>query len=435
MTAVSRRIRERTAFAPRRALCALAIAAGLLSAVPAPAVAQDVQRIAAVVNDEIVSIYDVRERADLLIFSAGLPNNAETRQRIIPQVLRGLIDETLQKQEAERQNIRVTQGEMDAAIARIEQTNNIPAGAFDRYLQANGISVTEAYDQIRNNLAWQKLLARRVAPQVEIGEEEIDDVLQRIENSAGQTEYRVAEILLPVDNPSERPQVQEIANRLVEQLRSGADFAAVAQQFSKSASAATGGDIGWIQKGEMGGNLDNLLANLDRGDVADPIETPDGLLIVKLLEERRNTGAQAGADASVKLRQLLLPLAEDAPQDEVEAQIARAREATASLDGCPAFAAAASELGTAQPDAPAEFRLADLNAELRPVATSTPVGEASEPMRRTAGIQVVMICERDEGSGPNRDQIRENLRRERMDMLSRRYLRDLRRAAFVDVRV
>jgi peptidyl-prolyl cis-trans isomerase SurA len=137
----------------------------------------------------------------------------------------------------------------------------------------------------------------------------------------------------------------------------------------------------------------------------------------------------------VRLRQLLLLLGEDAPQSEVDAQLARARDIAANVNGCPAFAVAAEEAGTPQPDNPAEFRLNDLNAELRQLAASVPVGQASEPIRQPSGVQVVMVCDRQDNAGPDRDEIRETLLRERVGMLSRRYLRDLRRAAFVDLRV
>jgi peptidyl-prolyl cis-trans isomerase SurA len=402
--------------------------------VPTPASAQDVQRIAAVVNEKVISVFDVQQRMRLLISSSGLANNAETQRRIAPQVLRELIDEALQNQEADRLNIRVTQREIDGAMQQIESSNNLPAGGFESFINGQGISFEAALTQIRSNLAWQKLLARTVLPTIEIGDEEIDDVVTRINATAGVTEYRVGEILLPIDNPTDASDIGVLAERLVKQLRDGADFRSVAQQFSKSATAATGGDIGWGQPGELGPAVDNVITNLERLEISDPIKVPEGFQIVILIDQRTNEPPDLN-DRTVTLRQMLLQVAADASPASIDAQMQTARAISSSVRGCEDFAAAATEAGTPQPAAPATFKLKDLNAELRALAAQLDVGQASTPIRVPSGVQVLMICERQEDIGPDRDVIRRTLERERVDMLSRRYLRDLRRSAFVDLRV
>ena len=413
-----------------RAACAVALVASMA----VPAGAQDVQRIAAVVNEEVISIFDVQQRTQIVISSSGLPNTAETQRRIAPQVLRGLIDEALQTQESERLNVRVSQREIDDAITRIEQTNNIPAGRFEDFLRRRGVSVEAAISQIRANISWQKLLSRTVVPTIEIGDEDIDAVIARIEATRGVEEYRVGEILLPIDNPSEAGEIRDLANRLVQQIRRGADFRAVARQFSKSATAATGGDVGWIQPGELENVIDQAITGLEVGDVSEPLDTTDGIQIVTV-SDRRTNAAPDEAARIVRLRQMLLLLDSDAPQAEVDATLDRARTLTAEVSGCVNFAALAEENGTPQPSEPAQFQLNDLNPQLRELASSLPIGEASAPLRQPAGVQIVMVCERQQNLGPDREQIRQTLLRERVDMLSRRYLRDLRRAAFVDLRV
>ncbi len=408
------------------------LAAAILIATPAPA--QDVQRIAAVVNEEVISVFDVQQRMRLLISSAGLPNNAETQRRIAPQVLRGLIDEALQNQEAARLNIRITQRDIDLAMRQIESANNLPAGGFDSFVKRQGISVAAALDQIRANLSWQKLLARTVIPTIEIGDEEIDDVINRINASAGVTEYRVGEILLPIDNPNDARDIRTLAGRLVDQLREGADFRAVAQQFSKSATSATGGDIGWIQAGELDPAIDGVITSLDLREISDPIDVTDGIQIVILIDRRTNKAPDPN-DRTVALRQMLLRADSDGSPASIDAQMQTARAIASSVNGCDDFAAAATEAGTPQPADPASFQLKDLNTDLRSVAAQLPVGQASTPIRLPDGVQVLMVCERQENAGLSRDEIRRTIERERVDMLSRRYLRDLRRAAFVDLRV
>ncbi|MBO6781968.1 MAG: peptidylprolyl isomerase [Alphaproteobacteria bacterium] len=417
----------------RRVARAACLAASAV-AIATSATAQDVQRIAAVVNEEVISIFDVQQRTQIVISSSGLPNTAETQRRVAPQVLRSLIDEALQTQEAERLNIRVNQNEIDDAIGRIEQTNRIPAGRFEDFLRRRGVSVEAAIDQIRANIAWQKLLSRTVVPTIEIGEEEIDTVIARIDATRGVEEYRVGEILLPVDNPADAGDIRDLARRLVQQIRTGADFAGVARQFSKSATAATGGDVGWIQPGELEPALNQAITALDVGGVSDPIDTADGIQIVTLIDRRTNDGPDE-SERAVELRQMLLLIDSQAPATEVEATLARARTLTEGVSGCTDFAAIAEENGTPQPSEPARFQLKDLAPQLREIVQDQPIGQPSEPIRQPAGVQVVMVCERQQNLGPDRDQIRQTLLRERVGMLSRRYLRDLRRAAFVDLRV
>ncbi len=413
---------------------AVAISVLAASAALSGAGAQDVQRIAAVVNEEVISVFDVQQRVRLLIVSSGLPNTPETVQRIAPQVLRGLIDEALQNQEARRLNISVSTGEIDDAIGRIERANGLPSGGFEGLLDQQQISREAAIEQIRSNILWQKLLSRTVIPQIEIGEEDIDSVVARIAASQGVTELRIAEILLPVDNPVDAPDIRALGLRLVEQIRSGADFSSVARQFSKSATAAAGGEIGWIRLGELGPAVDGVLKEIAPGQVSDPVVVPEGVQIVFLIEQRTNEPPDPG-ERNVTLRQMLLAVPDGAPQAEVDAQQQTARTIASTVRGCADFTKAAEEAGTPQPAQSASFKLNDLNQQLRQVAASLPIGQASAPIRNADGFQVLMICDRQEELGPDREEIRRTLRRERADMLSRRYLRDLRRTAFVDLRV
>jgi peptidyl-prolyl cis-trans isomerase SurA len=398
------------------------------------AAAQQVQRIAAVVNDQVISILDVTERIDFVITSSGLQRSLEQRQRLAPQVLRRLIDETLQSQEAKRLNIQVSKRDLDNAVASIERSNGIPSGKFADFLKQQGVSMPAVMSQIEADLAWQKLISQRIVPTIDIGEEEIDAVIARINATKGAEQYRVSEILLTIDDPGDQTQVRELAGKLVEQLRSGAEFAAVARQFSKSASAATGGDIGWVQEGQLDASVIDILKNLQVGGVSDPSETPDGLVIFKLDEKRKNA-APGEDEREIALRQILVQLDGAASEADAAVRMQQVAQTVEAAQGCPAFVEAAKALGVPQGENPTRIRSGDLNETLRGIVDGLSIGKASAPIRSPVGIQVVMVCERSDAGGPPRDEIRETLVRERVDLRARRYLRDLRRAAFVDVRV
>lgn len=409
---------------------ALAIAIGAAS----PAFAQQVQRIAAVVNDEVISIFDLSERSRLALLSSNLPDTPEQRQRVAPQVLRILIDERLQLQEADRLNVRVSEREMANAISVIEENNNIPSGGLTDFAKANGLTVETVESQIRASAIWQKLISRRVLPTVEIGTEEIDSVLERISANRGQSEIRVAEIVLPIDNPTDEPEVRATAEQIAEQLRGGASFSAIARQFSQSATAGRGGDIGWVQEGQLDPAINDVVANLDAGQISG-VAGPDAYRIV-LVIDRRQTAPPAQEEVAIKLRQMLLSLPSEPTQADIDSQISLARQISEAADSCEAFAQLSDEAGISQPPEPTSVRLGDLNDRLRGVISDLPIGVASEPAASNLGVQVVMVCERDDTANNSvRNAIREDLTRQRVDMLSRRYLRDLQRAAFIDLRI
>ncbi|EWY39970.1 peptidylprolyl isomerase [Skermanella stibiiresistens SB22] len=255
----------------------------------APPPARSVEGIAAVVNDDIISTSDLTARLQLALVSSGLPSTAETRQRLTPQVLRGLVDERLQLQEATRSNISVGEKEIGDAFARVAEQNRMDRDQLEKMLASQGVPRSTLESQIRSTIAWGKLVQRRLRPSIEIGQDEIDAVLQRIQANAGKPEYLTAEIFLAVDTPDREDEIKRLADRLVEQIGQGASFPAVARQFSQSAGASNGGDLGWVQQGQLPDELDTVLRELRPGQASRPIRSLTGYHIL-LLRDQRTTG-------------------------------------------------------------------------------------------------------------------------------------------------
>jgi peptidyl-prolyl cis-trans isomerase SurA len=414
-----------------RLLAALAFAC--LAA--APLSAQDL-RIAAVVNDEVISVYDLVNRTRLAVISTGLPDTAETRRRLQPQVLRGLIDERIQSQEAAKQNISATEEDMAGAIAKIEQNNRMPPGGLEIAIKNSGIENSTVMAQIRANVLWQKLVARKLRSTLQVGEDEIDEQMARLQAAQGSTELLLGEIFLSVDAPEQDDDVRQTAQGLADQLRQGVNFPDMARQFSQSASAATGGDIGWVESGTLDDDIQKAVNEIQPGQITDPIRSVAGYYIYAL-RQRRTMAAASADDAKVSLVQLLLPLERGASESEIGSQMALAETVRETVSGCADLGRVAKELGVPPPTDPQELRIGDLAPRIREVVTPLKVGEASAPMRVDPGLLMVMVCVRQDAPSnmPSRDDISESLMRQRLDVLARRYLRDLRRASFVDVRV
>jgi peptidyl-prolyl cis-trans isomerase SurA len=200
---------------------------------PIPGDESLVDGVLAVVNDDIVTEFDLAIRIQLVIRSSGLPDSQEARSRLAPQLLRQLIDERLQMQEAERRGVEVTEDEFARALGQLESDNGIPEGQLQAALEQFGIPYQGLVDRVRVDLTWQKLQVQRLRPTIEITNDEVEEVLSRILANQGSSEFRVAEIYLGVDSPDQEQEVRESADRLLEELARGASFSALARQFSQ----------------------------------------------------------------------------------------------------------------------------------------------------------------------------------------------------------
>lgn len=400
------------------------------------AYAQRVQRIAATVNEDIVSQYDLQARLRVVIFSSGLQPTQQLQRRLSQQVLRNLIDERLQLQEAKKRNITVSKRNLNRAIQSIEKQNRLKPGTFDQYLAQNGIPRDSLMSQIRAQILWQKLVGRVLLPRVSVGEDEIDEALQRLKERKGQTEYRISEILLTNDQPERETEVRRTAQRLLEELRKGAKFSAIARQFSQTASASVGGDLGWLQEATMSTELREIISGMEEGATVGPVKTLSGIQLFRLVKKRQVL-AGSPDDTVVDLQQILLPVAKGLAKDEIEAQSDLAQTLSDTVSNCSDHRRAAVEVGTVGNAKLGKVRLGNLSKLVRTAVEKLPVGKASPPVRTGGGIAVFMVCDRKEAETglPTREEIRSRMQEERVSVLARRYLRDLRASAIVDLRV
>ena len=395
-------------------------------------------RIAAVVNDEVISVADLRSRLRMVMLSSNLADSPETRQRVAAQVLRSIVDEKLQMQEAKRQNITATDEEINKAFAQIEKQNNMQAGQLDQVLKSHGIERGALVDQLTASIVWTKLVRRLVSQTSVVSDEEIDYALKRAKETANEPQSRVAEIFLAVDSPQQDDDVRRLAERLTEQMRQGARFSAVAQQFSQSATAAVGGDIGWVRAEQLSPELGKAVAQLRPGELSPPIRTGAGYYLVLVLD-RRAGGSAGPGDNLVHLVQIVFPLPPQAPEPVRRAAIAEAQNAKTTAKNCEELLRIGKEKGSAQLSSEGRLRVDQVAPGMRSVVLGLEAGQTSPPIVQKNGVGVIMMCEKAAAPSaptvPSRDDIGETLMRQRLDTLARRYMRDLRRTAFVDVRV
>jgi peptidyl-prolyl cis-trans isomerase SurA len=397
----------------------------------ATATAQET-RIAAVVNDDIISLADLEARVRLVLISSNLEDSQQTRQRIVPQVLRTMIDEKLEMQEAKHLNIKPTDAELQTSIERLETQNKMPKGGLETYLKERGVNPSTLTDQLNASIAWGKVVRSKLARSVAVSDEEIDDALAAIKESTDLAQNRVAEIFLAVDDPRQEDEVRRLADRLVDQLRQGSNFQAIAQQFSQSATAAVGGDMGWVNATQMPPDVAKTVEQMHPGELSTPVRAPGGYYIIYLIERR--TPSRAGAaDTKVSLVQVMFPVPTPADRDTATAA---AKEVSDTAKSCGEMLKIGHDRAPSTSGDLGQLKVVDLPAELQSTVLSLPVGQASQPVPLRGGIGVLMVCEREAppSAEPSREEVSESISRQRLDNLARRYLRDLRRTAYIDVR-
>src|SRR5208282_1417286 len=408
----------------------------ILAAAPVRDSLAQESRIVAVVNNDVITADDVAGRLMLVMRSSDIPDTPENQQRLAPRVLRQMIDEKLELQEATRLNVKVSDEEINDALASLEQRNNMPKGQLDQYLKQAGIPRATLISQITASIVWGKVIRGRLSQEVAVSDEEVSEAMTRIKEDAGKPQSHMAEIFLAMDNPSQEDEIQRLADRLIDQIRHGANFSSVAQQFSQSPSAAAGGDIGWLTPNQLGSPLGDAMEKMKPGEMSYPIRTPAGYYILYVVE-RRTPGAVSVDDTRLSVTQISFIYPPNASAADRQRLQNEAQQASSTAKSCGELAKFGNDHVPPFPVKSAEdVRAGDMTPpELRQQILQLKVAEATKPILGTSGLAVIMLCGRKdpEGGLPTSEQVMNNLARQRLDALARRYMRNLRRAAYIDV--
>lgn len=291
-------------------------------------------------------------------------------------------------------------------------------------------------DQLQAEIGWLKLITRIAGERANVTPQEVDDEMARMRASSADVEYRVAEIYLPIDDPAEQSRVEDLANRLVADTRTGANFAALARTFSQAPSASSGGDLGWVPRDELDGQMEATLSRLEPGQVSEPIRSHGGYFVLYLLG-RRSGGEAAAGRTTVTLQQILLPFATTQPsQAEVNSKAEAAQQMLAGAHSCAELEARGKESGALSRTL-TSVDMQQLPPDVQRVVQPLQPGQSTQPVRLAQGILALMVCDRQEETATSvqRTAVERRLREQRLSATARRQLRDLRRGALLDVRL
>lgn len=403
------------------AAAALAVASLGLAA---PVSAQNAEGVAAVVNDKVISTFDVRQRATMLLLFANLQPTPDLLERARTQALRDLVDEQLQVDEAAKFEITVAGDTIDRRMVDMATRSETTLDNLTSELARNGVSVTTLRNQIRAEIAWQRLIAGMYGSRVRISENDITETQDRIAANARRPQYEMSEIFLPADTPEEFNQMEQGAMRLLEQMQQRAPFPLVARQFSQAPSAAAGGDLGWISANELAPELRPVAERLQAGQVSLPIRTQNGVYIIAM--RNRREGIAEGAASIVSLRQISAPAARANSLDRLRRRAPGCSNLNNDIRGIQG--ASILDLG--------QTVEAELSTDIRSRLEGVAIGAGSSVVTNGDQANIIMLCARETGGSaiPDRQQIEDRLREAELSMLAERYLRNLRREATIIMR-
>ena len=393
-----------------------------------------VVKATAIVNGDVITQTDVQQRLAFLAIANGGQIPADEVDRLRDQVLRNLIDETLEIQAAKAEKIEIKQSDIDKTVQRVADNAKKTPAQMAALLEANGSNIKSMRRQIEGEIAWQRLQRAKIESGVTVGDDEVKAVLDKLNASKGTEEYRVGEIFLSA-TPATESQTLDNANKILAQLRQGASFAGYARQYSEASNAAVGGDLGWVRPEQLPTPLATVLKEMPAGTVSNPIPVPGGFSIIALQDTRKILTPDP-RDAILSLKQVSISFPKGTSRGTAEPIVGRFADAAKNIGGCGGADKLATEFhGEVVTSDGVKMR--DLPTALQRLMLPMQVGQATQPFGSLdEGVRVLVICGRDEAdtTAPTYDDVYNQLNEERVNSRAQRYLRDLRRDAVIEFR-
>lgn len=423
------------AFTKNRALVIIgSIAAySAISFAPQIAIAQSTglaAGVAAVVNDEPITTFDVRQRTRFILITSDVKEpTPELIVQASQQALNSLINERLQIQEARRFKVQMSDAEVDRILTNQARQNGATLDAFFKDLHQAGISIQAYREKTRAEVLWNRIVSGRFSSKVKVSQQQVNDTLRRILSSADKEQYQVSEIFVEVSDASESEQSLAGAKTLVSQIRNGSNFSNMARQWSFAPSAAAGGDLGWVVSGELRPEIAKIIGTIGVGQISDPIAVQGGYMIIGVRAKRDGKPPIA----TYGLKEISKAVPANSNENVWERATANINSAKNSLrGGCEGVARLASRNNLEVADLGSVVET-DLSADYQARLKDVKVGETTDAFRTATGVHSMVVCDRKINGDdiPTREQIEESMIDQEMGTIARGYLRDIRRDAAI----
>ena len=396
-------------------------------------------RIVAIVDNDVIMQSQLEQRlreVEQTIAKRGA--QLPPRDQLGAQVLERLILENIQLQIGARAGIRIGDEELAQAMATIAQRNGLSLEQFQAALARDGLSFDDAREQVRREMVSSRVRQRVVADRIQISDHEVQNFLaSELGKLQLSEEFRLANITIPLSDGASPEQIQAAEQQVLDiyrQLRSGTDFAQLAIARSAGETALEGGEIGWRKAAQLPPPFDGLVSQLPVGGVTEPVRTPGGYIILKLLEKR---GGSVQVRDEVHVRHILIKPSEIRSETEARRLIERIHERIRNGEDFAELAKSFSE------DPGSALNGGDLNwidpnilvPEFREMMANPPAGELSPPFKSPFGWHVLEVLGRratDSSTQVREQQALNVLRNRRYDEELQSWLRQIRDEAYVE---
>lgn len=395
----------------------------------------NVRKPTAIVNGYVITRTDVDQRFNLIVGLQGFNLSPEESNELRLQILRQLIDETIQIQEAKANDITIGADQIDRSFVGLAGRFQRKPDEMRKWLTDIGSSERSLRRQIEGELAWQRVIQRKVSSFINVSDDEINGILARLKAAQGTEEFNLREIYMSA-TPERSGEVYRGMQQMIQQMQQGRPFEYFARSFSEATTKSTGGDLGWVRAPMLPAPLAAAVSQMQVGQVAGPIEIPGGFSVLYLVDKRQVLTADP-RDARLSLRQITVKFAPGTTQAQAQAKAGQFAQVLQNTNGCGAVGKAAEALGGEVVDNDA-VRVRDLPPQLQDIVLNLQIGQATPPFGSPSeGVRALVLCGRDdprEAGLPSGEQIRDGLEEQRTNLRAQRLLRDLRRDAIVEYR-
>ena len=377
--------------------------------------------IFATVNNEPISIYDLIQRANLFSISAKIPINEDFTTKILPDLISGYIDEVIQIQEIKKENVLVQDDQVQNLVDGIEKENGFKKGELKNFLKENKTEISILEKQLWANLGWRQLVANKFRQKIIVQESEVEVIHNKLKTDIGKDEFNVEQIFISFENKKENDVFNTI-NNLYKQLIGGGDFLSIAKQFSDSYGGKIG-KMGWVPESDFDDKIVNDIKKLEINNFSKPIKGENGYFIIKLLN-KRIIGQETISDVSLFRIELI-------EKDDEVYQLLN------NIGNCDELEEFAKTYGSTDSGSLGSFKYIELSNQLKSEVQKLNKNEISAPIKYDAGEFHIMICDINKAKPiiPSKFKIQDILINQKLEVLARQYMSELRTKAIIDIRI
>jgi peptidyl-prolyl cis-trans isomerase SurA len=406
-----------------------------------PTVAEVLGRVAAIVEEDVILEQELDNEVSTIAERIRASNAQMPPESILrKQVLEKLIIDKLQRQLAEKAGITVTEEMLNNSAADIAQRNNMTLQQFREELQRQGLTYKNFLDNMRNEIIINQLRGREIGGRIKVTDREVDHYLETQEQESNGTaiQYHLGHILIAVREAAAAKEIQSAqskANELVKKLRAGQDFTHTAMTESGDDNALKGGDLGWRSLSDIPSLFSDIVVKMHTNEVADPIRSPSGFHIIKMLELK---GLDSHTITNTKVRHILIKTNDLIDDEEAKKRLLALKARIMDGDDFAALARAHSDdKGSALKGGSLDWvGPQDLVKPFEDAMEKLEINELSEPIQTQFGWHLIQVLDRktkDNSAEHKKDVVREAIRKRKIEEETELWMRRLRDEAYVEI--